>query len=111
MPAPSDRYTAEEHDDAAQKICDALDTLMKVAEQYGDVIAIPEVITLHDIKTLSPSHITEYRINSSRGPVQFKTVYGKKVAEHVLKCFAGAEYITPETFEDTIVRALNNHQE
>lgn len=103
MPAPSDRYTAEEHDTAAQKICDALDTLMKVAEQYGDVIAIPEVITLHDI--------TEYRINSSRGPVQFKTVYDKKAAEHVLKCFAGAEYITPETFEDTIVRALNNHQE
>lgn len=96
-------YTAEEHETAAQKTCDALDALLKIAEQYGDVIAIPEVITLHDI--------TEYRINSVRGPRQFKQLYGKKAAEHVLKCFAGADYITPEIFEDTIVRALNTYQE
>lgn len=97
------QYTAQEHDIAAQKICDALDALLIIAEQYSDVIAIPEVITLHDI--------TEYRVNSVHGPAQFKELYGKETAEHVLKCFAGAEYITPETFEDTIVRALNTTQE
>lgn len=100
MQKSKEQYTAEEHAAAAKKILTALDELIKIAERYQDVIAIPEIITLHDI--------TEYRINSVHGPVQFKTQYGKTTAEHVLKNFGAANYITPETFEDTIVRALEN---
>jgi hypothetical protein len=97
------RYTAEEHAAAEQKILTALDELIKIAERYQDVIAIPEIITLHDI--------TEYRINSVQGPVQFKTQHGKTAAEHVLQSFGAANYITPEKFEDTIVRALENYDQ
>lgn len=96
-------YTAAEHEAAAERIHAALDALLQIAEQYRDVIAIPEVITLHDI--------TEYRVHSVHGPVPFKELYGKQVAEHTLRCLAGTDYITPENFEDTIIRALNTYQE
>lgn len=98
-----EQYTAEDHAAAAQKILTALDELIKIAERYQDVIAIPEIITLHDI--------TEYRVNTVHGPVQFKTQYGKPTAEHVLRTFGATNYITPETFEDTIVRALAEHNQ
>lgn len=103
MQKNTDNYSANDHAAAAAKILTALDELIKIAERYQDVIAIPEIITLHDI--------TEYRINSDRGPVQFKTLYGKNTAEHVLKTFHDTNYITPEKFEDTIVRALMHHKQ
>ena len=96
-------YSADAHATAAAKIVTALDELIKIAERYQDVIAIPEIITLHDI--------TEYRITSARGIVQFKTLYGKETAEQVLKTFRDTDYITPEKFEDTIVRALAKHDQ
>lgn len=64
------------------------------------MLAIPEVVTLHDI--------TEYRLAVSDSVIRtFKDVFDKTTAETVLNYFNGADYITPESFENTIVYARN----
>lgn len=95
-------YNAEGHNAAdREKILAALDALNALRIQYSDVIAIPEVVTLHDI--------TEYRLDTPRGPHQFNRVYDRKTAVAVLNYFAGTDYITPEIFENTIVCALQEY--
>jgi hypothetical protein len=91
-------YTEEQHTAAKQRTLDALDAIYQIREQYKDVIAIPEVITLHDI--------TEYRVEHAGAVRQFKAVFDKKTAEFVLDYFHGTDYITPEIFENTILDAL-----
>lgn len=81
-----------------EQILAALDALAELRTRYKDVLAIPEVVTLHDI--------TEYRLDTPRGPREFKRVYDRKTAVEVLKSFAGNDYISPEQFESTIVCAL-----
>ena len=91
-------YTEEQHAAAKERTLDALDAIYQIREQYKDVIAIPEVITLHDI--------TEYRVEQQGAVRQFKTVFDKKAAEFVLNYFHGTDYLTPEIFENTILDAL-----
>ncbi|NBT75119.1 hypothetical protein EBZ80_13800 [bacterium] len=84
-----------------EKILSALDELNALRTKYSDVIAIPEVVTLHDV--------TEYHLDTPRGPQQFKYFYDRKTAVAVLEHFAGTDYITPEIFESTIVCAIGNY--
>ena len=88
-------------DEDRERILTALDELNKLRAKYDDVLAIPEVVTLHDI--------TEYHLDTPRGPRQFKAVYDRKTAVDLLKCFAGTDYITPEQFESTIMCSLNDY--
>lgn len=96
-------YTAENHAADKARILKALDVILSVREEYKDVVAIPEVVTLHDI--------TEYRLETCNGPKQFKELFDKKAAESVLHYFNGNDYITPESFENTIVCALQNRRQ
>ena len=84
-----------------EQILTALDELNRLREKYRDVIAIPEVVTLHDI--------TEYRLDTPRGPRQFKKAYDRNAAIAVLGYFAGTDYISPEMFETTIMCALHDY--
>ena len=93
-------YSEVEHDVDKERILTALDKLKKLSEEYKDIIAIPEVVTLHDI--------TEYRLDTPAGPKQFKVAYSRATAEAVLECFANNDYIAPEQFEYTIVCALQD---
>ena len=93
-------YSEVEHDVDKERILTALDKLKKLSEEYKDIIAIPEVVTLHDI--------TEYRLDTPAGPKQFKAAYNRATAVTVLECFANNDYIEPEQFEYTIVFALQD---
>lgn len=96
-------YTTEQHHEDKERILKALDALIELREEYKDVIAIPEVVTLHDI--------TEYRLAVGDSVIKvFKEVFDRDAAETVLNYFNGTDYITPESFENTIVRALNCRQ-
>lgn len=93
-------YTPEQHHEDKERILQALDALIELRDKYRDVIAIPEVVTLHDI--------TEYRLALSDSVIRpFKDVFDKSAAETVLNYFNGTDYITPESFENTVVYALN----
>lgn len=91
-------YKAEEEQADKERILCALDALHALQEEYDDVIAIPEIVTLHDI--------TEYRLDDYRGITQFKEIFDRGAAEYVLRCLAGQDFISPETFEYAIVSAL-----
>jgi hypothetical protein len=91
-------YTDAEHDADKERILEALDKIHALAAEYKGIIAIPEVVTLHDI--------TEYRLDTPIGPKQFKVAYNRAVAVEVLDSFAGTDYLEPELFEHTIVYAL-----
>ena len=96
-------YTHEQHCADKERIAIVLDRLLALQEEFKDVIAIPEVITLHDI--------TEYRIATPKNGVkQFKQILDKQAAEFVLHYFAGADYIQPENFENTLVCALSAYR-
>lgn len=84
--------------DDRERILTALDELDALRTKYKDVLAIPEVVTLHDV--------TDYRLDTPRGPRAFKDVYDRKTAVAILEYFAGNDYIEPEQFENTIVCAL-----
>jgi hypothetical protein len=92
---------SKETADDRERILAALDELDALRSKYRDVLAIPEVVTLHDI--------TEYRLDTPRGPTAFKTVYDRKTAVKILESFAGVDYIQPEEFESTIVCALQDY--
>lgn len=93
-------YTPEQHHEDKERILRALDEIIELREKYKDVIAIPEVVTLHDI--------TEYRLAVNDAVIKpFKAVFDRDAAETVLDYFNGTDYITPESFENTIVTALN----
>lgn len=93
-------YTVEQHHEDKERILKALDALIELRDEYKDVIAIPEVVTLHDI--------TEYKLSMGESVIRaFKDVFDKQAAEAVLHYFNGTDYITPENFENTIVAALN----
>lgn len=93
-------YNTEQHHEDKERILEALDALVKLRDAYRDVIAIPEVVTLHDI--------TEYKLEMSPAVIRtFKDVFDRRAAETVLHYFNGTDYITPESFENTIVQALN----
>lgn len=92
------RYDKKTESADKERILRALDVLNELRKKYQDVVAIPEVVTLHDI--------TEYRLDTSRGPREFKQIYDRKTAVAVLEYFAGNDYISPEHFENTIVYAL-----
>jgi hypothetical protein len=94
------KYTDEEHDADKERILEALDKINALAAEYKGIIAIPEVVTLHDI--------TEYRLDTPAGPKQFKVAYNRATAVAVLACFADNDYIAPEQFEYTIVCALQD---
>jgi hypothetical protein len=94
-------YSPKEHEADRERIMTALDALNDLRERYKDVIAIPEVVALHDI--------TEYRLDTPRGPKQFKKTYDRAAAVAVLEYFAGTDYISPELFESTIMCALQDY--
>lgn len=92
------QYRLDEEQADKERILRALDALHALQNEYADVIAIPEIVTLHDI--------TEYRLDDYRGIKQFKEILGRDAAEYVLRCFNGQDFISPETFEYTVVTAL-----
>jgi len=94
------KYTDDEHAADKERILTALDKIKELSAEYADVIAIPEVVTLHDI--------TEYRLDTPAGPKQFKVAYNRATAVDVLQCFTNNDYITPEEFECTIVFGLQD---
>jgi hypothetical protein len=94
-------YTPEEHAADKERILEALDAITKLRDEYKDVIAIPEVITLHDI--------TEYRIDAYNGAAPFKKILNKDAATYVLNYFNGVDYVTPEHFEHTVICALQDY--
>lgn len=97
-------YTPEQHNEDKERILQALDALVQLREAYKDVVAIPEVVTLHDI--------TEYRLVFGDAVIRkFKDVFDKRDAEVVLDYFNGTDYITPESFENTIVCAINERKQ
>jgi hypothetical protein len=95
-------YTAKEHDADKERILEALDALLELRKKYGDVVAIPEVVILHDI--------TEYRLNDYTGIKQFKKTFDRQTAQFVLNYFNSVDYITPEIFENTVVCALQDYK-
>jgi hypothetical protein len=97
-------YTPEQHNEDKERILQALDALIELRETYKDVVAIPEVVTLHDI--------TEYRLAFGDAVIRkFKDVFDKRAATTVLDYFNGTDYITPESFENTIVCALHERKQ
>ena len=96
------RYDKKAESADKERILRALDALNELREKYRDVVAIPEVVTLHDI--------TEYRLDTPTGPRQFKTAYDRAAAVEILSYFAGTDYISPEMFENTIMCALHDYQ-
>jgi hypothetical protein len=95
-------YTPEEHAADKERILEALDAILKLREEYKDVIAIPEVITLHDI--------TEYHIDAYNGAAPFKKILNRAAATYVLDYFSGVDFVTPEHFEHTIICALQDYK-
>lgn len=96
-------YKPEEETEDKERILQALDALQKLQQEYNDVIAIPEIVTLHDI--------TDYRLDHYRGIKQFKEMFDRDAALAVLKYFAGQDFISPEHFEHTIVCALEDRKQ
>jgi hypothetical protein len=94
-------YEKENCDEDRERILTALDELNALRQKYADLIAIPEVVTLHDV--------TEYHLDTSRGPRQIKKTYDRATAVALLQYFAGTDYISPELFEHTITCALQDH--
>lgn len=95
-------YTPAEHAEDKEKILAALDAVIALREAYKDVIAIPEIVVLHDI--------TEYRLDTPRGPLPFKKFYSRDVAVSILRQFNENNYVTPEELEMTIVVGLEEHK-
>jgi hypothetical protein len=95
--------TDQKYVEDKERILDALDALIQLREAYKDVVAIPEVVTLHDI--------TEYRLETASGVKLFKDMFDRETAQHVLDYFNGADYIAPEDFENTIVCAIQEHRQ
>ena len=95
-------YTPAEHAADKEKILAALDAVIALREAYKDVIAIPEIVVLHDI--------TEYRLDTPRGPIPFKKLYSRDVAVSILHQFSANNYVTPEELEMTIVVGLQEHK-
>jgi hypothetical protein len=93
-------YTDDEFFKDRERVLKALDEIEAVQRKYSDVIAITDVVSLHDI--------TEYRLSTDRGIRQFKDAYDRTMAEYVLNYFT-RKSLTPEEFEDTIVIALKHH--
>lgn len=96
-------YKPDEENEDKERILKALDALQKLQQEYADVIAIPEIVTLHDI--------TDYRLDHYRGITQFKEAFSRDDAQTVLKYFAGQDFISPEHFEYTIVCALEDRKQ
>lgn len=96
-------YKLNEEAEDKERILKALDELQKLQQEYADVIAIPEIVTLHDI--------TDYRLDHYRGVRQFKEMFGRGDAQAVLQYFAGQDFISPEHFEHTIVCALEDRKQ
>lgn len=94
MPYSDDEYAKDK-----ERILSALDAVFELQERYKDVIAIPDVIALHDVM--------DYRLQTAHGIRKFSDAFSKKDAEFVLQQFVRREFVTPEKFEDTIVSALN----
>jgi hypothetical protein len=95
-------YNEEDELADKERILRALDALHALQAEYADVIAIPEIVTLHDI--------TEYRLDDYRGIKQFKEIFDKAAAKYVLDCFAGQDFISPEYFEYTVISALEERK-
>ena len=91
-------YTDEARSKDKERILAALDAVQKLQHEYADVIAIPEIVTLHDV--------TEYRLDDYRGVKRFDALFDRACAVAVLKYFAGQDLISPEHFEHTIICAL-----
>ena len=97
------KYTDQEMADDGQRILTAYDALVALLKEYKDVIAIPEVVSIHDI--------AEYRITTDCGIKQFKEVYGRDVAEKVLHIINHKNFVTPAVVENAIVEAIHNHKD
>jgi len=92
-------YSEEEYLRDKERILTALDAVAELQERFKDVIAIPEVISLHDV--------ADYRLQTDHGVAPFHELFSRQSAAHVLHHFAQKTFITHEKFEDTIVSALN----
>lgn len=86
-----------------ERVLQALDEIHAIQNKYKDVIAIPEVVSLHDV--------ADYRLQTDSGIRQVHTLCDKKDIEFVLQQFANTPFITPEKFEDIVVLSLATLQQ
>jgi hypothetical protein len=93
-------YTPENFESDKGRILEALDEITAIHRKYADVIAIPEIVTLHDV--------TDYRVETERGIVKIQEICDRNAAINILQAVCRANYITQEKFEDVIVSALQN---
>lgn len=95
-------YKAKERAADKKRILKALDEVAQLRDDYKDVIAIPEVVTLHDI--------TEYRLDAHNGAAPFEKLFDRAAATYVLGYFRGVDFVTPEHFEHTVICALQDYK-
>ena len=95
--------TDENHGKGSDRTLEALDAILRLREEYKDVIAVPEVVTIHDI--------VDYLVESPAGVKPFGELFDKKTAEFALNYFNGTDYITPESFENTLLNAVAAHKQ
>lgn len=93
-------YSPEDFDNDKERILDALDEVAAVQRRYIDVIAIPEVITLHDI--------TGYRIENEHGIATIEEICDRQTAVELLHAAGSVNYVMQEKFEDAIVSKLHD---
>lgn len=96
-------YTEEEQLADKERALQAFDELLALQNKYSDVIAVIDVVAVHDI--------AEYRISTNHGIKQIKEICDKKTIGQLLDAFANANILLPEIFEDVITRTLRETNE
>lgn len=91
-------YTEADHNADKPRILAALQAVAALRNEFKDVIAIPEIVTLHDI--------TEYQFTAE---TPFKARFNRHAAQYVLAHFRGVDFITPEEFDRTVTCALQDY--
>jgi len=92
-------YTPEEESEDTVALLEAYDELVKLQEKYKDIIAIPDVVSIHDI--------TQYRLATKHGVKQFKEIYTRADAMRALHAILQKNFVTPAVIEDAIVNTLS----
>ena len=91
-------YTEADHSADMPRILAALQAVAELRNEFKDVIALPEIVTLHDI--------TEYQFTAE---TPFKALFTRHAAQYVLDHFRGVDFITPEEFEHTVTCAMQDY--
>lgn len=92
------KYADDDYLKNKERILTALDEINRVQAQYRDVVAILDVITLHDI--------ADYRVETDIGIKTVGAMYAQQDIKHILQVFADTTCLTREKFESIVVSHL-----